>query len=127
MSSGPRRSPITPTAGSWTHWWEAYLQPAATRPIRQPDRSGQAATADARVAEPGEHDCDNHEDRGLVPLERPEPAGWLVGNELAEVQPAHGCVAGLNAAVQASVSRRAADRGPGGCDGAVVTDRAGRR
>src|SRR5258708_24617765 len=119
MSSGPRRSPITPTAGSWTHWWEAYLQPAATTPIRQTNRSGQAATADARVAEPDEHDRDNHEDRGLVPLERPEPAGWLEGDELAEVQPAHGSVAGLKAAVQASLSPRAGEGGPAGVHGRV--------
>src|SRR5258708_31446391 len=122
MSSGPRRSPITPTAGSWTHWWEAYLQPAATTPIRQTNRSGQAATADARVAEPDEHDSDNDEDSGLVPVERPEPAGWLEGDELAEVQPANGCVAGLNAAVQASVRRRAGERAPGGVDGLVRED-----
>src|SRR5258708_38266053 len=117
MSSGPRRSPITPTAGSWTHWWEAYLQPAATRPVRQTDRSGQAATADARVAEPDEHDRDNHEDRGRVPLERPEPAGWLEGDELAAGQPAHACVAILNAAFQASLRPRDGTRMPGGHDG----------
>jgi hypothetical protein len=58
-------------------------------------RSGQAAAAHPPEADPRQGDGGGKEDRRLIPLERPEAAGGLVGHQLPEVEPGYRGLAGL--------------------------------
>ena len=87
------------------------VRPAhAERAVPGTIRSGHAA-ADPPGAEPGQGHGDRDEDRGLGPLEVPEPAGGFIGDYLPQVEPAE-----HEPALIAEMFRRYAD------DGASIAD-----
>ena len=95
---------------------------APVRGGRAVGRSGDAGASDPPDAGPGEQQGKDEEDRGLIPLEGPEAAGGLVGDQLPEVKSADRGQARLEVATLAGPGERAVERVAGLVDSLVGED-----